>query len=111
MVFLEGGRTLRSISETAQLAAVLQQMAELLKRHDQSRWAERLDHCRVIIENSDFHGVARLLELYRGRRSLNRVLLDLQAENERFAALRGQAWAMGMRLRSDARSRGARSSG
>ena len=90
--------------EAAQLAAVLRQMAALLQRHDKAEWARKLDLCRVIIENSDIHGVARLLELYRGRRSLNQVVLGVVADDKGFAALRAQAWAMGQRIRRKAGS-------
>jgi hypothetical protein len=85
--------------QAAELAALLRQMTALLQRQDKTDWAEKLDHCRVIIESSDPYGITRLLALFRGPASLNQMRLDHRGENDRFAALRTRAWAIAERIR------------
>jgi hypothetical protein len=83
--------------DIARLAETLEAMTILLKLHGDNGWAERIERCRSSIAQSDYHGVDRLLCLYGGMGSLNDVILQsggvaLAEDNERFDALRTDAW-------------------
>lgn len=83
--------------DVARLAGTLEVMATLLKLHGDNGWAEQVERCRSSIAQSDYHGVDRLLRLYGGMGSLNDVVLQSGGiapaeDNERFNALRTDAW-------------------
>ena len=74
--------------------------------------AEQVERCRSTIAQSDYHGVDRLLCLYGGMGSLNDVILQSGGvvpteDNERFDALRTNAWKQANALARD----GARGNG
>jgi hypothetical protein len=76
----------------AMIAAMLE-MSLLLRRYDNTSWAERIDDCRFHIEKSDFYGVEKFRGFLGGMGSLNDVVLQRggslpQADNERFDTLR-----------------------
>ena len=84
-------------SDVAQLVGTLEAMTRLLKLHGDGGWAEQIERCRSSIARSDYHGVDRLLRLYAGMGSLNDVILQSGGvapaeDNERFDALRTDAW-------------------
>jgi hypothetical protein len=83
--------------DVARLAGTLEAMTILLKLHGDHRWAEQIERCRSSIARSDYQGVERLLHFYGGMGSLNDVILQSGGvtpaeDNERFAALRTNAW-------------------
>ncbi|MEG3172186.1 MAG: hypothetical protein EOO77_04240 [Oxalobacteraceae bacterium] len=83
--------------DVARLAGTLEAMVTLLKLHGDNGWAEKVERCRSSIAQSDYHGVDRLLRLYGGMGSLNDVVLQSGGiapaeDNERFNALRTDAW-------------------
>jgi len=83
--------------DVARLAETLEAMTILLKLHGDNGWAEQIEQCRSSIAQSDYHGVDRLLCLYGGMGSLNDVILQSGGvapaeDNERFDALRTDAW-------------------
>jgi hypothetical protein len=83
--------------DIARLAGTLDAMTKLLKAHGDDAWAEQIERCRSSIALSDYYGVERLLRLYGGMGSLNDVVLQSGGaapaeDNERFDALRTNAW-------------------
>lgn len=83
--------------DVARLAGTLEAMTTLLKLHGDDGWAEQIERCRSSIAQSDYYGVDRLLRLYGGMGSLNDVILQSGGlapaeDNERFDALRSDAW-------------------
>ncbi|WP_425275412.1 DUF6966 domain-containing protein [Sphingomonas aurantiaca] len=83
--------------DVARLAETLEAMTTLLKLHGDNRWAEQVERCRSSIAQSDYHGVDRFFCLYGGMGSLNDVILQSGGvtpaeDNERFDALRTDAW-------------------
>ena len=98
--------------DVARLAEILEAMTTLLKLHGDNGWAEQVERCRSTIAQSDYHGVDRLLCLYGGMGSLNDVILQSGGvvptdDNERFDALRTDAWKQANALARD----GARGNG
>lgn len=92
--------------DIARLVGTLEAMTTLLKLHGDGGWAEQIEQCRSIIARSDYYGVDRLLRLYGGMGSLNDVVLQSGGvappeENERFDALRTDAWEQAHALARD----------
>jgi hypothetical protein len=92
--------------DVARLAGTLEAMTTLLKLHGDNGWADQIERCRSSIAQSDYHGVDRLLRLYGGMGSLNDVILQSDGvapadDNERFEALRTDAWEQARALARD----------
>jgi hypothetical protein len=92
--------------DVTRLAETLEAMTTLLKLHGDNGWAEQVERCRSSIAQSDYHGVDRLLCLYGGMGSLNDVILQSGGvapaeDNERFDALRTDAWKQANTLARD----------
>lgn len=82
--------------EVAELIAVLEEMATLLRQHNFGGWAITVDRCRLLIATSQLFGVKRLLGLYRGKASLNDIVLMkargvLAEANDRLEWLRSRS--------------------
>lgn len=83
--------------DVAELSKLLSAMTRLLRRHEITFWADELDRCQKIIDQSDFFGVERLLRLYGGMGSLNDVAFQgssifIWLDNWKFDRLRGRAY-------------------
>lgn len=86
--------------DVARLAAMLGELAELLRRHDMRFLAGKLDLCRKRLENADFYGVTSLLEQYAGRDSLNDIIL-VGADQAQLLKLLGDVWRTADKLRAE----------
>ena len=85
------------ISDIEELSKTLSAMTGLLRSHDLKFWADELDRCQKIIDQSDFFGVERLLRFYGGMGSLNDVILQgssifIWLDNRKFDRLRRRAY-------------------
>lgn len=87
-------------SDVARLAAMLGEMADIMRRHDMPFWAGKLDVCRKRLENADFYGVTSLLEIYAGRDSFNDTTVTGR-DQARLDTLRVDAWRLADSLRTE----------
>jgi hypothetical protein len=92
--------------DIARLAEVLGEMADLCEKHANG-WSERLRQWQESLLKSDAWGLHGLLQSFGGMGSLNDVVLqsvrkDMRLDNERFEALRSDAWELAHQLKREA---------
>ena len=97
--------------EVQALAALLQEMRDLLQADGYGDWAATIQNCLGAIENSDAYGLYRFLGLFGGMGSLNDLVLQsggvMSAEgNERLDILRHQSWTLANKLKHELPSAG-----
>lgn len=88
-----------STDRIPELLAALEQAAALLRAAGQSRWADRLDKDRSLIEAEDFYGVEHLLQAFGGMGSFNDVVLQSPAENAELQWLSSRIYEIADTLR------------
>jgi len=87
--------------EIAQLTNVMGEMADLCEK-DGNGWADPLRSWQSAILESNAWGLQQLLKSFGGKGSLSDVVLQSSdadiRDNERFCALREEAWSLAQRL-------------
>lgn len=94
--------------EVQAFANLLHDIAALLNKHGEARWADQIKRCLASLEQSDAVGLHRFLLFFGGMGSLNDIVLQqngtlLLSENEQLRILLGRAWELGRRLAHEER--------
>ena len=87
--------------DIARLAALIDEMAALCTKYE-NRWATQLWTWREALLQSDAWGLHGFLQSFGGMGSLNDVVLDDDAHDNRFQALKEDAWQLAHQLKRTA---------
>lgn len=92
--------------EVQQLAEALCALEAHLRANGAPDWADHIDRCATLIQQSDYYGVVRFFGLLGGMGSLSDLVLCregqiLTLENEKLEALLGRAYRIADALRRD----------
>jgi hypothetical protein len=85
------------------LASTLEQLRDLLRRHDQDFWAKQIDDDIYFVRQNELYGVERFLTYFGGMGSLNDVVItqargrqldpaEQRSVNDQLRALLSRSW-------------------
>lgn len=96
--------------KTTELLLVLKEIIELLEFQQENYWLAWISKCRNEIENSDFHGIERLLSAYGGMGSFSDLMFqptetttsqEYGASNDQLHSLRSKAYNLADEIKRD----------
>lgn len=88
--------------EVSRLAGLLDEMVELLAAHSRMLWSDWLARDAALLREGDGAGITHFLSAFGGMGSLNDVRLEPRPDDDRFYALKRDAWALATELQREA---------
>ena len=81
------------------LSEAMHDIEAFLRSHNESFWADHVEHCVAFIDRSDAYGLSKFLSLFGGMGSLNDLVLHrngspLPDETDHLRALTDRAWRL-----------------